>query len=154
MHVKLGSWQAPQIFDLIKSAHQNDNTFTNFCVKLNSFLNIFLPAWNIPLPDGRRVCLQSDHTVTECQFLQVNYESMVDWQQYMDYLWCNPWFFNAPWFDYVFIQSKKEVIIGPLVLLFECPVGNGDKHLNLFRVRVKLWAQAEFILIRSIIHRC
>ncbi|KAG1804749.1 uncharacterized protein HD556DRAFT_1192785, partial [Suillus plorans] len=103
--------------------------------------------------------------------LQVNYESMVDWRQHTDYLRCNPQFFNALRFDCAFIQTKKEVIVGRLLLLFECPVGNNifppalihpydaptgarlqkDKHLNLFRVRAKPRAQAEFFLIRSII---
>ncbi|KAG1735149.1 uncharacterized protein EDB91DRAFT_1250678 [Suillus paluster] len=62
MHVKLGSRQAPQAFSLIENAHQDDDTFTNFRVKLNSFLNVFLPASNIPLPDGKRVHLPSNHT--------------------------------------------------------------------------------------------
>ncbi|KAG1816991.1 hypothetical protein EV424DRAFT_1624504 [Suillus variegatus] len=152
MHMKFGSREALQTF-----------AFTNFRVKLNSFLNVFLPASNITLPDGKRVHLLSNHTITTCRLLRVNYESMVDWRQHTDYLRCNPQFFNAPRFDCVFIQTKQNVILGRLLLLFECPVGNNvfplalihpydaptgtrlrkDKHLNLLR--------AEFFSIRSII---
>ncbi|KAG1843288.1 hypothetical protein DFJ58DRAFT_717813 [Suillus subalutaceus] len=117
MHVKFGSREAPQTFGLIENSHKNDVTFTNFRVKLNSFLNVFLPASNIPLPDGRRVHLLSTHTITTCRLLRVNYESMVDWRQYTDYLQCNPRFFNAPRFDCMFIQTKQKVILGRLLLL-------------------------------------
>ncbi|KAG2343754.1 hypothetical protein BDR05DRAFT_975792 [Suillus weaverae] len=163
MHVNFGSREALQSFGLVENSHKDDNTFTNFHVKLNSFLNVFLPASNIPLPDGKRVHLLSNYTITTCQLLHVNYESMVDWRQHTDYLQCNPQFFNAPCFDCVFIQTKQKVILGRLLLLFECPVGNNVyplalihpydaptgarlqkyKHLNLFR--------AEFFSIRSII---
>ncbi|KAG1777609.1 hypothetical protein EV702DRAFT_1197228 [Suillus placidus] len=143
----------PIIHDLIPldGSMHNDDTFTNFHVKLNSFLNIFLPVSNIPLPDGKRVHLPLNHTIVECRFL--------------------PQFFNVPRFDCVFIQTKEKVILGCLLFLFECPVGKDvfplalvhpydaptgtrlrkDKHLNLYRVRAKPQAQAEFFSVRSII---
>ncbi|KAG1903490.1 uncharacterized protein F5891DRAFT_946968 [Suillus fuscotomentosus] len=171
MHVKFGSREALQTFSLIENSHKDDIAFSNFHVKLNSFLNVFLPASNIPLPDGKRIHLLSTHTITTCRLLRVNYESMVDWRQYTDYLRCNPKFFNAPRFDCVFIQTNQKVILGRLLLLFECPVGDNvfplalvhpydapigvrlrkDKHLNLLRVRAKPRAQAEFFSTRSII---
>ncbi|KAG2060965.1 hypothetical protein BDR06DRAFT_966783 [Suillus hirtellus] len=124
MHVKFGSREAPQTFGLIENSHKDDIAFSNFHVKLNSFLNVFLPASNIPLPDGKRIHLLSTHTITTCRLLHVNYESMVDWRQYTNYLQCNPKFFNAPHFDCVFIQTNQKVILGHLLLLFECPVGD------------------------------
>ncbi|KAG1879726.1 hypothetical protein F4604DRAFT_1579212 [Suillus subluteus] len=147
LHVKLGSSQAPQTFALIEDTHRNDDAFTNFRVRLNSFLNDFLPACNIPLPDGKRIQLKSDVAVTAHQFLRVNFESLVDWRQHTDYLRCNPCFYNAPRFDCVFIQTQTNVIIGRLLFLFDCP----DKQLNLFRVRAKPRAQAEFFSVRSIL---
>ncbi|KAG1896982.1 uncharacterized protein F5891DRAFT_1130066 [Suillus fuscotomentosus] len=173
LHVKLGSSQAPQTFALIEDTHQNNDAFINFRVKLNSFLNDFLPACNIPLPDGKRIHLKSDVAVTAHQFLRVNFESLVDWRQHMDYLRCNPCFYNAPRFDCVFIQTHANVIIGRLLFLFDCPVGEDlfplalvhpfdartgtrlrkDGQLNLFRVRAKPRAQAEFFSVRSIIRR-
>ncbi|KAG1769490.1 hypothetical protein EV702DRAFT_1049726 [Suillus placidus] len=59
LHVKLRSRQAPQTFSLIEDTRRNDNAFTNFHIRLNSFLNVFLPACNIPLPDGWRIHLKS-----------------------------------------------------------------------------------------------
>ncbi|KAG2353885.1 hypothetical protein BDR07DRAFT_1454335 [Suillus spraguei] len=128
LHVKLGSKQAPQTFSLIKDTCRNNDTFTNFHIRLNSFLNVFLPACNIPLPDGQRIHLKSDVA------------SFVDWRQHTDYLRCNPSFHNAPQFDCVFIQTNEKVIVGRLLFLFECPVGKDLPQ-----------AQAEFFSIRSII---
>lgn len=64
-HVRMGSRQASQTFCSIENAHKTQVEFTNFCIKLNAFLNTFLPACNIPLPNGRRIHLQSDDTVGE-----------------------------------------------------------------------------------------
>ncbi|KAG2111909.1 uncharacterized protein F5147DRAFT_744606 [Suillus discolor] len=130
LHIKLGSKQAAQTFAFIESAHQADVGLTNFRIKLNDFLNTFLPACNILLPGGKRIHFKSDDLITECRFLQVNYESLVDWQQHTDYL---------------------RIILGHLIFLFECAVGNDlfslalvhPFDLNLFR--------AEFFSVRSII---
>ncbi|KAG1838317.1 hypothetical protein F4604DRAFT_1997182 [Suillus subluteus] len=159
LHVKLGSSQAPQTFALIEDTHRNDDAFTNFRVRLNSFLNDFLPACNIPLPDGKRIQLKSDVAVTAHQFLRVNFESLVDWRQHTDYLRCNPCFYNAPRFDCVFIQTQTNVIIGRLLFLFDCPVGEDLFPLALVHpfdartgtVRAKPRAQAEFFSVRSIL---
>lgn len=62
-HVRMGSRQAVQTFCSIENAHKTEVEFNNFRIKLNAFLNIFLPACNIPLPNGRRIHLQSDDTV-------------------------------------------------------------------------------------------
>jgi len=114
------------------------------------------------------------HKVTECRFLRVNYESMVDWRLHTDYLRCSPQFFGTPRFDCVFIQMTDEkVILGRLLFLFECPVGSHtfpgplalvhpfdaatgvrlrkDKDLGLFRVRARPRAEAQFIPLRSVI---
>ncbi|KAG1829882.1 hypothetical protein EV424DRAFT_1585853 [Suillus variegatus] len=124
---------------------------------LNAFLNTFLPACNILLPNGRRIHLQSDDTV--------------DWKLYTDYLQCNPQFFNTPRFDWVFIRTQNSVILGHLVFLFQCAIGNDilslalihpfdaptgprpqqDKQLNLLRVRAQPCAKAEFFSVQSII---
>ncbi|KAG1779158.1 hypothetical protein EV702DRAFT_1178670 [Suillus placidus] len=130
----------------------------------DNILNDFLPACNIPLPQGKQVCLQATDEITEFRFLKVNYESMVDWRQHTDYLCCSPHFFGAPYFDCVFIQmATKKVIFGRLIFLFECIVGKHtfllalvhpfdaptgaclrkDKNLNFFR--------AQFFSVRSII---
>ncbi|KAG1864363.1 hypothetical protein F4604DRAFT_1893404 [Suillus subluteus] len=170
-HVKLGSRQAVQTFELIKDTHKEDAAFTNFRVKLNDFLTNFLLAIQLPLPGGKRVQLRASDKITECRFLKVNYESMVDWRQRTNYLRCSPKFFNTARFNCVFIQTKDKVIFGCLLFLFECVVGDitlslalihpfdaptgvqlrKDKHLNIYRVRARPRAQAEFFSVRSII---
>jgi hypothetical protein len=62
-HVRMGSRQAVQTFCSIENAQSTRVKFTNFRIKLNAFLNIFLPTCNIPLPNGRRIHLQLDDTV-------------------------------------------------------------------------------------------
>ncbi|KAG2060448.1 hypothetical protein BDR06DRAFT_979328 [Suillus hirtellus] len=161
MHVKIGSMQASLTLEQIEMAHWGvDVAFTSFCVKLNAFLNIFLLACNLPLPNGKRVQLLPSNTadanqVTECLFLQVNYESLVDWQQHTDYLRCSPMFFNAPRFDCVFIQTEQKVILGCLIFLFQCPVGKDVFPLTLIHPfdapTARPCAQAEFFSVRSII---
>ncbi|KAG1831089.1 hypothetical protein EV424DRAFT_1343214 [Suillus variegatus] len=170
-HVRMGSRQAPQTFCSIENAHKTQVEFTNFRIKLNAFLNTFLPACNILLPNGRRIHLQSDDTVTEYRFLRVNYESLVDWKQYTNYLQCNPQFFNTPRFDWVFIRTQNGVILGRLVFLFQCAIGNDilslalvhpfdaptgprprqDKQLNFLRVHAQPCAKAKFFSVQSII---
>jgi hypothetical protein len=109
--------------------------------------------------------------VTEYRFLCVNYESLVDWKQNTDYLRCSPQFFNTPRYDCVFIQTQNGIILGCLVFLFQCTIGNGlfplalihpfdaptgprlrqDKQLNLFRVHAQPRTKAEFFSVQSII---
>ncbi|KAG1858282.1 hypothetical protein C8R48DRAFT_748763 [Suillus tomentosus] len=164
-HVKLGSKQPSETFDAIEKLHQDDQVFHNFRINLNEFLNILLPSSDIPLPEG-------NNKITEHRFLRVNYESMVDWCQHTDYLRCNPLFFGSPHFDCVFIrQTEDKVILGQLLFLFECLIGDRnfplalihpfdaptgqcsrkDRDLNLFRVRARRRAEAWFFSVRSII---
>ncbi|KAG2349794.1 hypothetical protein BDR05DRAFT_972737 [Suillus weaverae] len=171
-HVKLGSRQPPLTFDAIQMAHQADQAFINFRVKLNDFLNVLLPLSSIPLPEGKHIHLQGtdeiclSQFITEHRFIRINYESMVDWHQHTDYLHSNPCFFGSPHFNCVFIRlTENKVILGWLVFCFKCLVGNNkfplalvhpfdvptglhtrkDKDLNLFR--------AQFFPVRSFILR-
>ncbi|KAG2356754.1 hypothetical protein BDR07DRAFT_1453323 [Suillus spraguei] len=163
-HVKVGSKQPPLTFD--------DDAFSNLHIRLNDFLNDFLPAINIPLLQGKQIRLRASDKITEFRFLKVNYESMVDWRQHTDYLRCSPQFFGAPRFDCIFIHmTPTKVIFGRLLFLFECTVGKHtfplalvhpydaptgiclrkDKNFNLFRVRARTRAQSQFFSVRSII---
>lgn len=97
---------------------------------------------------------------------------MVDWCQHTDYLRCNPLFFGSPRFDCVFIRlTEDKVILGQLLFIFECLIGDRiyplalihpfdvptgqrsqkDRDLNLFRVRARRRAEAQFFSVRSII---
>ncbi|KAG2351136.1 hypothetical protein BDR07DRAFT_1502501 [Suillus spraguei] len=152
-HVKVGSKQPPLTFELVKDIYHSDDAFSNLRIRLNDFLNDFLPAINIPLLQGKRICLRASDEITEFRFLKVNYESMVDWQQHTDYLHCSPQFFGAPCFDCVFIFGKHTF---PLALVhpYDAPTGirlRKDKNFNLFRVRARTQAQSQFFSVRSII---
>ncbi|KAG2110154.1 hypothetical protein BD769DRAFT_1630365 [Suillus cothurnatus] len=168
-HVKVGSKQPPLTFESVENIYHSDDAFSNLRIRLNDFLNDFLPAINIPLPQGKRIRLRASDQITEFRFLKVNYESMVDWQQHTDYLRCSPQFFGAPCFDCVFIRvTLMKVIFGCLLFLFECTVGKHtfplalvhpydaptgirlrkDKNFNLFRVRARTRAQS---IIRGVL---
>ncbi|KAG1808053.1 uncharacterized protein BJ212DRAFT_1485330 [Suillus subaureus] len=56
-HVKVGSKQPPLTFELVENIYHSDNAFSNLCIRLNDFLNDFLPAINIPLPQGKWIRL-------------------------------------------------------------------------------------------------
>lgn len=59
LKIKIGSKQSPpQPFHVVETAHQEDNAFTNFRIKLNKFLNDFFHAFDIPLPDGKQIQLR------------------------------------------------------------------------------------------------
>lgn len=62
-HVKLGSEQGNYLFADVEQLHKADRAFVDFRIKLNNFLNVFLPANEIPLPDGRRVQLRTGDQV-------------------------------------------------------------------------------------------
>ncbi|KAG2345453.1 hypothetical protein BDR05DRAFT_880231, partial [Suillus weaverae] len=132
-HVKLGSRQALQTFESVKSTYKDDSTFTNFHIKLNEFLTNFLLAIQLSLPGGKQVKLKASDKgrITECCFLKVNYESLVDWHQCTNYLCCNPKFFGALHFDCVFIQMTNKIILGCLLFVFECTVGDTVLSLTL-----------------------
>ncbi|KAG0700922.1 hypothetical protein DFH29DRAFT_982909 [Suillus ampliporus] len=89
-HVKLGSTQGSISFASLEQSHADDRAFVGFQIKLNAFLNTFFPSNDIPLPDDKRIHLQADNKITGYKYLQVNYESMVDWHQCKDLLRCNP----------------------------------------------------------------
>ncbi|KAL4062014.1 hypothetical protein J3A83DRAFT_4364795 [Scleroderma citrinum] len=112
------------------------------------------------------------HVWLECQFLQVNFESMVDWCQYTNYFHCNPTFHGWPHYDCVIIKTYQGHIFGQLVFLFKCTVSreefplaliqpydapieqwlSKDKHLNFWRVQEQPCTLTEFFLVQLIIH--
>ncbi|KAG1907529.1 uncharacterized protein F5891DRAFT_974232 [Suillus fuscotomentosus] len=121
-HVKLGSRQAPQTFESAENTHKDDGAFTNFHIKLNDFLTNFLLVIQVPLSGGKWVQLKaSDKTTDKIIFgrLLFIFECTVE--------------------DTVFSLT--------LIHSFDAPTGvhiRKDKHLNIFRVRARLRAQAEF----------
>ncbi|KAG1788983.1 uncharacterized protein HD556DRAFT_1433910 [Suillus plorans] len=154
-HIKLGSAQGD----------------ISFAIKLNGFLNTFFPSNNIPLPDGKHIHLQADNKITGYKYLQVNYESMVNWHQCRDLLRCNPEFFGSPRYDCVMVQTNNQPFFARLIFMFGCSIGETnlslalihpydvgisvrskhDTELGLWHVRAKPRSSPEFISVRSII---
>ncbi|KAG2140495.1 uncharacterized protein EDB93DRAFT_1105900 [Suillus bovinus] len=97
VHMHLGLKQGKHSFPNIMCTHGTNRAFTDFQTKLNGFLNVFLPQNGIPLPDGpgRALHLRAEDEIIEFQFLQMNYESMVDWHLHQDLLWCSPKFYGS-----------------------------------------------------------
>ncbi|KAG2121427.1 hypothetical protein DEU56DRAFT_873780 [Suillus clintonianus] len=170
-HVKLGSAQGDISFASLEQSHADDGAFVGFRIKLNAFLNTFFPSNDIPLPNGKRIHLQADNKITGYKYLQVNYESMVDWRQCKDLLRCNPEFFGSPRYDCVMVQTDNQPFFARLIFMFGCSIGETnlslalihpydvgigvrskhDTDLGLWRVRAKLRSSPEFISVRSII---
>ncbi|KAG1804217.1 hypothetical protein EV424DRAFT_1544743 [Suillus variegatus] len=131
VHAHLGSRQGNYSFSDIMHSHGTDRAFTDFRMKLNGFLNSFLPLNNIPLPDGRRIHLRAEDVVIEFRFLRIHYESLVDWRMHRDLLQCNPKFYGSP-----SIPSSCQ---------------RRDNDLGLWRVRAKPHSSSEIISVWSII---
>ncbi|KAG1738667.1 uncharacterized protein EDB91DRAFT_1249210 [Suillus paluster] len=139
-HIKLGSVQGDISFASLEQLHADNRAFIGFRIKLNAFLNTFFPSNGIPLPDGKRIHLQADNKITGYRYLQVNYESMVDWRQHKDLLRCNPEFFGSPQYDYLVelifhwhlsIHTMLELVfIANMTLIW----GYGVYELNLGRL--------------------
>jgi len=109
--------------------------------------------------------------ITEFWYLQVNYESMVDWRLQWDLLQCNPKFFGSPRYDCVIIKTEHQPLFARLIYMFCCKVGGTelslalihpydvgigvchrqDLDLGLWQVQAKPQSSSEFIFVESII---
>ncbi|KAG1905179.1 uncharacterized protein F5891DRAFT_1126021 [Suillus fuscotomentosus] len=130
-HSSLGSKQGNHCFSDITRMYRTDRAFTDFRMKLNSFLNVFLPQNHIPLPDERRIHLCAEDMITEFRFLRVNYESIVDWRVHRDLLQCNPKFYGSPRYDCVMVKTVDKPFFARLVYMFTCSIGGTDFPLAL-----------------------
>ena len=94
--------------------------------------------------------------IVEFQYLEVNYESMVDWKLTTDRLRCNKSFFGSERHDHVIVQLEEGHFFARLLHLFEVTLGTQshalayvesyykpsgsmqrkDKHLGLYRLQV------------------
>ncbi|KAK7692929.1 hypothetical protein QCA50_004569 [Cerrena zonata] len=171
-HIILGSPDPSTTFSNLEALYSSNSAFRNFRKKLNNFLNIFLPALSIPLPDNRKIHFNPDDKITRCKFLKVNYESMVSWEICTDLLRCNPNFQEKPRYDYIMVDTGQGHIYAQLLYMFKCTVGDNsyplalihpydagipgprrrkDKDLELRRIRPKPQIESEFISLHSVI---
>ncbi|KAG1761220.1 hypothetical protein EV702DRAFT_1053130 [Suillus placidus] len=112
--------------EIIEEQHDNNPSFRHFRTKLNRFLNA-LPAvtqhMNM-LPFDKHSHMTHPKKITEFQFLKVNYKSLVDFCQTMDYLCCSLSFHNLPRYDCVIVNTttvRRRL--------------QKDKHLKFWHVR-------------------
>ncbi|KAK7680232.1 hypothetical protein QCA50_016741 [Cerrena zonata] len=171
-HIILGSPDPSTTFSNLEALYSSNSAFRNFRKKLNNFLNIFLPALSIPLPDNRKIHFNPDNKITRCKFLKVNYESMVSWKICTDLLRCNPNFQEKPRYDYIMVDTGQGHIYAQLLYMFKCTVGDNlyplalihpydagipgprcrkDKDLELRRIWPKPQIESEFISLHSVI---
>jgi len=172
-HVQLGSKQKMATFDFIENTYASDEAFHRFRIKFNTYLNQVFRDLDIPLPGGRPIELHPNDMITEFRFLKVQYESMVDWRQYTDYLRCSPKFYNAERHDCVIVKTEAGVIFARLILMFDYTISSSDsqyptalihpfdasvgrrlrkdKHFDFWRVKPQPRASSCFISMRSII---
>ncbi|THU95745.1 hypothetical protein K435DRAFT_819621 [Dendrothele bispora CBS 962.96] len=131
-HFSLGSKCKPLTFEELEDLHKSEQSYSRFRIRLGQFMTGFLPANNIPLPNGKEVRYSSSDMITPFQFLKINYESMESWRIETDYLRCNPSFHmrNRARFDYVlFKRTEVDFRFAQIIQLFTC-----HAHGNIYAV--------------------
>ncbi|KAI6010037.1 hypothetical protein BKA83DRAFT_4467647 [Pisolithus microcarpus] len=157
-HVKLGSkTKHPLTLEAIKQRSITDKAFIRFWAKLNEFLNRYFTVVGKSLPGGKPIQFPPNAEIMEYKYIKVNFESVVDWCQYTDHLWCNPNFHGRSRYDCVLIKTQQQDIFGQLIFMFQCVVGEEtfplalDIHLNLWRVHEQPCESAKFFSLQLII---
>ncbi|KAG2088845.1 uncharacterized protein F5147DRAFT_587453, partial [Suillus discolor] len=150
-HIYLGSPQHPMSFADVEQANSSLCTFDQFRKKFLIFINEFLPAHNIPLPDGMTwLRPAAQDKLQEYRYLKVHYESIVDWKLATDYLHCSPSFHGHERHDCALIHTHNKNgntknIFAQILFMF--------KYTDLRFTRLHAWpaASSEFLSIHSII---
>ncbi|KAF9231017.1 hypothetical protein BU15DRAFT_68692 [Melanogaster broomeanus] len=174
-HIYLGSPLSPVTFAQVEETTLP--VFQDFRKKFTQFINIFLPANDIPLPNDRSWFRPSaQEKIQEFRYLKVNYESHVDWKLATDYLRCNPCFHGRERYDYVLIRShdrhqNEKLIFARLLFMFRYTVSERtldlalvlpmdvpsgprrtvDKDLHFKRLRARASTSSEFIPLQSVV---
>ncbi|KAI6018748.1 hypothetical protein BKA83DRAFT_4464972 [Pisolithus microcarpus] len=135
-HVRLGSRvKQPSALGAIEQRSTTDKAFTHFEIM------------GKPLPGSKCIQFQADNEITEYQYVKVNFESMTNWCQYTDHLWCNPIFlFQCMVGDETFHLALVQPYNAPTR-----PRLAKDMHLNLWRVHEQPHESAEIFSVCSII---
>ncbi|KAH9024194.1 hypothetical protein EDB85DRAFT_2075196 [Lactarius pseudohatsudake] len=144
--------------------------FCDFRTRLSDWVTAMFPLYDLSLPPGcTRVEFEDTDKLTEYRSMKVCYESKVDWQQYLDYLYCSPSFHSQERHDFVILKTTTGFIFAQLLFIFTCSVaGNShpicltrpldapmgqprikDRSLRLRRLRSK--SSTEFFFVRSIV---
>ncbi|KAF9245417.1 hypothetical protein BU15DRAFT_85700 [Melanogaster broomeanus] len=139
-HIYLGSPVSPAgTFSAIEERSPSQCVFQDFRKKFTYFINDFLPANNIPLPQGRSWFRPpADKMLQEFRYLKVNYESTATWKLETNYLQCNPSFHGHPRYDCMLIHThdqhgdqREKFAIVRLHFMFRYTVGGHTLELAL-----------------------
>ncbi|KAI5987075.1 hypothetical protein EDD15DRAFT_2372818 [Pisolithus albus] len=171
-HVRLGSRvKHPLTLEAVEQRSITNKAFIRFQTKLNEFLNRYFTAVGKTLPGGKHIQFQPNDQIMEFKYIKVNFESVVDWCQYMDHLRCNPSFHGRSHYDCILLKTQQQDIFGRLIFMFQCAVSEEsfplalvqpydaptqprlakDVHLNLWRVHEQPLESAEIFSVHSII---
>ncbi|KAI9443747.1 hypothetical protein BJY52DRAFT_1206738 [Lactarius psammicola] len=124
--VILRSQQRPVTLEAVGDLTAQNPTFKNFRVNLADWLTANLPLYGFSFaPGSMRVEFQADDQsfkITEYRSMKVCYESKVDWQQYLDYLYCSPGFHGRERHDFVILKTTTGFIFAQLVFIFTISV--------------------------------
>ncbi|KAH9021110.1 hypothetical protein EDB83DRAFT_2508328 [Lactarius deliciosus] len=145
--------------------------FCDFRTRLSDWLTTMFPLYDdLSFPPGcTRVEFEDTDKLTEYRSMKVCYELKVDWQQYLDYVYCNSKFHNQERRDFVILKTTTGFIFAQLLFIFTCsvagkshpicltrpldaPMGQPrikDRSLRLRRLRSK--NSTEFFFVRSIV---
>ncbi|KAI9444316.1 hypothetical protein H4582DRAFT_2071883 [Lactarius indigo] len=129
---------------------------------------IGLSGTSVFAPGCMRVEFQAEDKITEYRSMKVCYESMVNWQQYLDYLYCSPQFHGLERRDFVILKTTNGFISAELLFIFTTSVAeytfpiclvhpldaasqprSKDVDLRLRRLRSK--SSTEFFFAQSIV---
>ncbi|KAG1854811.1 hypothetical protein DFJ58DRAFT_841293 [Suillus subalutaceus] len=136
-HIHLGAPQSAITFAQLENDNVSNCAFGQFRKKLSTFLNHALPAYNIPLPDGKTwLTLSAQDTVQEHRYLKVNYKSVVDWKLTTDHLRCNPSFHGRERRDCALVRTQdkdgnNKNIFVRILFMFKQSIGSQTLDLAL-----------------------
>ncbi|KAI9428775.1 hypothetical protein H4582DRAFT_2091022 [Lactarius indigo] len=126
--VVLRSQQPPVTLKTLEGTNAENPTFRNFRARLATWLTVVLPQYNFSFAPGcTRVEFQDDDKITEYRSMKVCYESKVDWEQYLDYLYCSPNFHGRKRYDFVILMTTEGFIFAELKFIFTVSVAE-DKY--------------------------
>ncbi|KAH9175743.1 hypothetical protein EDB89DRAFT_1833379, partial [Lactarius sanguifluus] len=146
--VILRSQQAPVTFEALEAQGAQNKTFRNFRARLAAWLTVTIPLYSFSFaPDCTRVEFQVDDKITEYRSMKVWYESMVDWRQYLDYLYCSPNFHGQERHDFVILKTTDGFIFAELLFIFT----TSSKDINLRLRRLCPKSSTEFFFVQSIV---
>ncbi|KAK7434683.1 hypothetical protein VKT23_020090 [Stygiomarasmius scandens] len=131
-HYSLGFKAQPIRFQDLENMNQSKPSFSQFQLKLGTFMTSYFHNHNIPLPNGAAISLGPEEMITPFQYIKVNYESAETWRMETDRLCCNPNFFGKPHYDFViFKHSEANHQFSQLLYVFVCTIDHKPYHIAL-----------------------